>query len=165
MIVVILKSLSHVQLFVTPWTAACQVSLSLTISWSLPKFMSIESVIPSSHHILCCLLLFCLQSFPASGSFPMSCLFSSGGQSIGASASASVLSMNIQGWCPLGLTGLISLLSKRLSGSSLAPYFESINSSVLSLLNGPPLTSVHDYWKNHSFDCMYLCWQSDVFAF
>ena len=109
MIVVILKSLSHVQLFVTPWTAACQVSLSLTISWSLPKFMSIVSVIPSSHHILCCLLLFCLQSFPASGSFPMSCLFSSGGQSIGASASASVLPMNVKSITKSSIMNLLNI--------------------------------------------------------
>ena len=90
---------------------------------------------------------FCLQSFPASGSFPMSQHFASGGQSIG--VSASVLSVNIQGWFPLGLPGLISLLSKE---SSPAPQFESINSLALSVLYGPILTSVHDYWKNYSFD-------------
>ena len=77
---------------------------------SLLQFMSIESVMPSSQLILCRPLLLCLQSFPASGSFPMSRLFASGGQSIG--ASASVLPMNSQSWFPLGLTGLISLLSK-----------------------------------------------------
>ena len=75
----------------------------------------------------------------------MSWLFASGGLSIG--ASASVLPMSIQGWFPLRLTGLISVLSKGLSESSLAPQFESINSSVLSLLYGPTLTFVHDYWK------------------
>ena len=90
----------------------------------------------------------CFQSCPASGSFPMSQLFASGGQRIGASASASVLSMNLQGWFPLGLTGLISLLSKRLSkGFSPVPQFESITSLALTLLYGPNLTSVHDYWK------------------
>ena len=67
--------------------------------------MAIESVMPSNHLILCRLFSFCLQSFPASGSFPMSWLFTSGGQSIGASASATVLAMNIQGSFPLGLTG------------------------------------------------------------
>ena len=96
-----------------PWTAACQASLSSSISWSLPKFTSIESVMPSNHLILCCPLLLLPSSFPASGSFPMSWLFTSGGQSI--RASASVLPMNIQGWSPLGLIGLISLLSKELS--------------------------------------------------
>ena len=90
------------------------------------------------------------QSFPASQSFPMSRFFASGGQNIRASASASFLPMNIQGWFPLGLTGSISLLSSQ--ESSPAPQFESINSSMLSLLHGPTLTSVHDYWKNHSSD-------------
>ena len=93
---------------------------------------------------------FCLQSFPASGSFPLSQHFTSGGQSIGASASASVLQINIQGWFPLELTGLI-LPHKGLSSSSLAPQFKRINSLVLKLLYGPTLTSIHDYWKNHSF--------------
>ena len=96
----------------TPWTVACQAPLSSTISQSLLKFMFIESLMLSNHLILCH-PFFCLQSFPASDSFSMSWLFESSGQSIG--ASASVLPMNIQGWFPLELTGLISLLSKRLS--------------------------------------------------
>ena len=109
---VVVQSLSLVRFFVTPWTAACQASLPFTISWSLLKLMSIESVMPT---VLSSVVPFtsCLQSFPASGSFPMSWLFTLGGQSIGASASASVLSMNIPGWFPLRLTGLI-LLSKGL---------------------------------------------------
>ena len=88
----------------------------------------------------------CLQSFPASGSFQVSWLFASGGQSIG--ASASVLPMNIQGWFPLELTGLISLQSSDCQESSPAPQFKNINSSALSLPYGSALTSVHDYWKN-----------------
>ena len=84
-------------------------SLPFTISRSLLKLKSIESVMPSNHLTVCCPLLPRPQSFPASGSFLMSWLFTSGGQSIGASASASVLPMNIQGLFPLGLTGLISL--------------------------------------------------------
>ena len=111
----VVQSLSRVQLFVTPWIAAPQASLSFTISWSLLKLMSIELVMPSNHLILCCPFSSCLQSFLASGSFPMSQFFASSGQSIGASASASVLPMNIQGWFPLGLTGLSSLLSIGLS--------------------------------------------------
>ena len=99
------QSLSRVQLFVTPRTAACQASLSITNSWSLLKFKSIDLVMPSNHLILCCPLSSCLQSFPASGSFPRSQFFASGGQSIGASASASLLPLNIQDWFPLGLTG------------------------------------------------------------
>ena len=108
---------------------------------------------------------FCLQSFPASGSFPMSRLFSSGGQSIGVSASASVLPMNIQDWFPLdGLVGS-SCSPTDSRESSPTPQFKSINSSVLSFLYSPTLTSIHDYWKNHSFDYMDLCWQSNVSAF
>ena len=99
----------------TPWTAARQTPLSFTISWSLLKLMSIESVMPSNHHIPCCPLSSHLQSFPASGSFKMSQFFTSGGQSFGASASASVLPVNIQDWFPWGLTGLISLLSRGLA--------------------------------------------------
>ena len=109
------QSLSRVQLFVTPWTAAHQASLSITNSWSPCKFMSIKLVMPSNHLILCCPLLFPPPIFPASGSFPMGWFFASGGQSIGVSASASVLPMNIQDWFPLGWTGWISLQSKGLS--------------------------------------------------
>ena len=101
--------------FVTPWTAACQASLSITNSQSLLKRMSIEAVMPSNHLILCCPFSCCLQSFPASGSFPMSQFFAYGGQSIG--ASASVLPMNRQDWFPLGLTGLISLSNNTLDVS------------------------------------------------
>ena len=111
-----IQSLSHVQLFATPWTAAPKASLSITTSWSLLKLMCIESVMPSNQLILCCPLLLCLQSFPASGSFPMSRIFIPGGESIGASASASVLPKNIQGYFPLGWTDWISLQSKGLSG-------------------------------------------------
>ena len=94
----------------------------------------------------------CPQSLPASGSFQMSQLFASGGQSIGVSALASFLPMSIQDWFPLGWTGLISLQSKGLSKSSPTLQFKSINSSLLSFLYGPALTSIHDYRKNHSFE-------------
>ena len=107
------QSLSHVLLFLTPWIAARQASLSITNSRSSPKFMSIKSVMPSSHLILFCPLPLLPQSLPASGSFPLSQLFTWGGQSIG--ASASVLPMNTQDWSPLGWTGWISLKSKGLS--------------------------------------------------
>ena len=93
-VVVSVQSLSCVRLSATPWTAARQASLSITNSRSLPILMSLESVMPSNHLILC-RPFSCLQSFPASVSFPMSWLFTSGGQNIGASASASVLPMNI----------------------------------------------------------------------
>jgi len=109
------QSLTPVWLFVPPWTAAHQAPLSFTSSWSLLRFMSIESVMPSNHFILCCPFSSCLQSSPASGSFAVSQLFVSSGQSIGASASSSVLPMNIQGWFPLLLTDLVSLKYKGLS--------------------------------------------------
>ena len=106
------QSLSCVGLLVTPWTTARQVSLSINNSWSLPKPMSTESVMPSNHLILCRLLL--LPSiFPSVMVFSNK-LFTSGGQSIGVSASASVLPVNIQDWFPLGWTGLI-LLSRGFS--------------------------------------------------
>ena len=94
----------------------------------------------------------CLQCFPASGSFQMSQLFASGVQSIGVSASISVLPMNIQDWSPLGWTGWISLQSKELSRIFSNTTVQSINSLVLSFLYSPTLTSIHDYWKNHSLD-------------
>ena len=109
------QSLSHVGLFATPWTAAHQAFLPITNSQSLLKLMSIESVMPSNHLILCRPLLLLPSIFPRSGSFQMSQFFVSGGQSIGVSASASVLPMNLQDWFPLGWTGWISLQSKRLS--------------------------------------------------
>ena len=124
----------------------------LTISQSLLKLMPIESMKPSSHLILCCPFSSCLQSFPASGSFPMTGLFASDGQNIWVSASASVLPMNNQDWFPLGLTGWISLQSKELSRVFSNTAVRSINSSALSLLYGPTLTSIYGYWKNHSFD-------------
>ena len=110
-----IQSLSHVLPLLTPWTAAHQASLSITNSQSLLKLRSIESVMPSNHLILCYPFSSCPQSFPASGSSQMSQLFASGSQSIGVSASASVLLMNIQDWFPLGWIGWISLQSKGLS--------------------------------------------------
>ena len=111
--------------------------------WCHPTTSS--SVIPFSS---------CIQSFPASGSFPMSQFFALGGKSIGASALASVLPMNIQDWFPLRLDWLVgSPCSPRDSQeSSPVPQFKSINSSVHSFLYSPTFTSIRDYWKNHSLD-------------
>ena len=108
------QSINCVWLFATPWTSACQASLSITNSQSLLTLMSIASVMPSSHLALCRPLLgFNLSQHQ--GLFLRSQFFISGGQSIRVSASASVLPMNIQDWFPLGWTDLISLQSKRLS--------------------------------------------------
>ena len=109
--------------------------------WCHPTMSS--SVVPFSS---------CPQPFPASGSFPLSQFFTSGGQSIGISASTSVLPMNTQDWSPLGWTGWISLQPKGSQESSPTSQFKSINSSALSFLYSPILTSIHDHWKNRSLD-------------
>ena len=152
------QSRSPVPLFATPWTAAHQAFLSITNSQSLLKFMSIESVMPSKHLILSSpsplVVPFssCLQSFPASGSFQKSQLFTSGGQ---------ILEFQLQHqsfqWTPKtnllqdGLVG--SPCRPRDSQESYpTPQFKSINYSVLSFLYSPTLTSIRDHWKNHSLD-------------
>ena len=147
----------------TPWTAAHKSPLSFTISQNLLKFMSIGSMMLSNHLIICLHLLLLPSVFSSVRVYSSYWLFSSGGQSIG--ASASVLPMNIQGWFPLGLTGLISLLPKGLSRvfSSITVWKHQFCSA--QPLYGPNLTPIYGFWKNHSFDCMDLCWQSDVFAF
>ena len=109
------QSLSHVQLFATPWTAAHQASLYFTISQSLLKLMSIESVMPPNHLIICHPLFLLPSIFPSIRVFSNESPLTSGGQSIGVSASASVFPINIQNSFPLGLTGLIPLQSKGLS--------------------------------------------------
>ena len=107
---------------------------------------------------------FCLQSYPALGYFPVSWLFTSGGQSIGASASASVLPMNIQDWFPLGLTCSSSLQSKGLS--SIFSRTRIWKSQIFSAQPyGPTPIFVYDYWNNYSFDYTDLCQQKDVSAF
>ena len=110
---VVVQFLSCIWLFVTPWTTAHQASLSLSISRSFPKFLSIELVMLSNHLIIIHPFLLLPFIFPAS--VLLSQLFALGGQSVGASALASILPMSNQGWFPLQLTGLISLLSKGLS--------------------------------------------------
>ena len=124
-----------------PWTTACQAPLSTTISHSLFKFMSIESMVLRNHLILCCPLLLLPSVFSNIRVFSNDLLFTSGGQSM--RASVSVLPMNIQGWFPLGLTGLISLQSKELSR-----VFSSTTIRKHQFFG----TSDHDHWKNHNFD-------------
>ena len=144
------QSLSRVRLFVTLWTAGstCPSKIPRVYSnscplsqWCHPTISS--SVIPFSS---------CPQSFPASGSFQMSQLSASGGQSIGDSPSTSVLPMNTRDWSPLGWTDWISLQSKDSQEFSPTSQFKHMNYSVLSFLYSPTLTSTHDYWKNHSLD-------------
>ena len=134
----------------TPWTAACQASLSITNTQSLLKLMSIESVMPSNYLILCLPLLLPPSIFPSIRIFFFflkSQFFSSRGRSIGVSASASVLPVNMQDWFPLGLTGWISWQFKGFSRVFSNTTFKSINSSALSFLHSPILTSIHDRWK------------------
>ena len=139
---------SVVKLYLTPcdpMVAASQASLSSTISQSLLKFMSIESVMLSDHFNLCCPFLFCLTSFPASGSFQISWFFTLGGQRIGASVSESVLAMNIQGWFPLGLISLLYLKSKRFSKVFSSTTIQ--KHQYFSSFYGSTLTSIHDTGK------------------
>ena len=147
-ITVVDQSLSHVRLFVTPGTTKCQAPLSSTISRNLLIFMPIESVMLHNHLILCCPLLLLLSTFPNISIFPLSQLFASGGQSI--RASASILPMNIQDWFPLGLTDLISLLSKGLSrvfsNTQIGKHqFFGAQTSLWFTL-----TSIHDSWMDWS---------------
>ena len=150
--------LNRVQLFVTPWTAACQASLSITNSCSLLKLMSIELVMSSNHLSLCHPFLLLPSAFPESGSFPMSQLFLSGGQSIGGWTSASVHLMNIQDLFPLGWTGWISLQFKGL------PRVFSNTTVQKHQFFGPQLSlwsnsHIHqNFWQNHRFDYTDICW-------
>ena len=146
------QSLSCVQLFATSWTAPRQASCpSPTPGDYLDSCSSSQWWHPT---ISSSVVLFssCLQSFPESGSFQMSQLFASGGQSIGVSASGSVLPMNIQDWFPLGWIGWIPCSSRDSQESFPTPQFKSINFSALSSLHSPTLTSIHDHWKKHNFD-------------
>ena len=144
----------------TAWTAACQDSLSFTISWSLLKLMSIESVMPSKHLILYHSLLLQPSIFPSIRVFsnesvlcikwPNYWSFSIGPP------------VNIHNRFPLGLTALSPCCQRDFQEFSPTPQFKSINSSALSFLYSPTLTSIHDNWKKHSFDYSDLCQQSNV---
>ena len=150
----------------TPWSAASQASLSFSISWDCSNSCLLSSWCHPMISSSVVLFSSCLQSFTASRYFPMSQHLPSGGQSIGASTSALVLPMYIQGWFILKLTGLISLQLKGLSRvfSSTMIWKHQFFGSLPSLWSNCHIY-VHDYWKNHSFDYMDLCQQSNVSAF
>ena len=133
-------------LCLTPWTAARQASLSITNSWSSPKPMSIELVMPSNHLILCHSLLLLPSIFPSIRVFSNESTLHIRWPNVGVSASTSVLPMNAQDWSSLGWTGWISLQSTGLS------QFKSFNSLALSFLYSPTFTSTHDHWKKHNID-------------
>ena len=144
--------LSRVLLFGTLWNAARQAVLSFTNYWTCSNSCPLSQWCHPTISSYVIPLSFCLQSFLESGSFPLSQFLASGGQSIGVSASASGFPMNIQDWFPLGLTGRSPWYTRGSQESSPTPQFKSINSLALSFLYSPSLTSIHDYWKNHSFD-------------
>ena len=156
------QSLSHVQLFATPWTAARQTSLSITNSQSLPKLMSVELVMLFYHLILCHPLLLLPSIFPSIKVFSSEsalCIrwpkyWSFSFNISPCSEHPGLISFRMDWLDLLAVQGTLK--------SSPTQQFKSINSSVLSFLYSPTLTSIHDYWKNHSFD---LCWQSNVTAF
>ena len=158
------QSFSCVRLFVTPWTAAHQASLSVTNSQSLFKLVYwIGDAIQPSHPLS--------SPSPSASIFPSMRVFSNETDlrirwpKYWGFTSTSVLPVNIQDWFPLGWTGWISLQSKGLSRVFSNTTVQSINSLVLSFLYSSTLTSIHDYWKNHSLDETDLCWQSNVSAF
>ena len=147
-----IQSLSRVRLFASPWTAAHQASLSINNARSLPKPTSIESVMSFNHLSSAVLFSSSPQTVPDSGSFQMSQLFTSGGQSIRVSASASVLQRTPR--TDILYDGLVGspCSSRDSQESSPTLQFKSINSRVLSFLYSPILTSIRDHWKNHSLD-------------
>ena len=156
-LIVVVRLPSHVQLFSTPWSAAHQASLSFTISQSLLKLMSVELVMPSNHLIFCCPLLLPPSIFPSIRVFSSEvalCIRWPKDWSFSFSISPSN-----------EYSGLISLQSNGLLSVFSSTTVWKHQFSVLSLLYGATLTSVHDYCKNHSFDYMDLCWPSDVSAF
>ena len=161
-----IQLLSHVQLSVTPWTAACQASMSITNSWSLLKLISIQLAMPSKYLILCHSLLLRLQYFPASGSFPMGQFFTS---------VAKLLELLLQHQKQMLMMNYLGLISFRTDWFDLLEvqgtlqgllqhHSSKASSSMLSFLYGATLISIHDCWKNHSLDQTDLCQQSNVSA-
>ena len=148
------QSLSRVQLFATPWTIAHQASLSIANSRSLLKLMSIESVMPYSHLILCRPLLLLPSVFPSIRVFSSESVLCIRWPKYWSFSFNISLSNEHSGLISFRMDGLVgSPCSPRDSQeSSPTPQFKSINSSALSAIYSPTLTSTHDYWKNHSFD-------------
>ena len=147
------QSLSRVWLFVTPWTAARQASLFITNSWSSPKLMSIESVMPSSHFILCHPLLLLPSIFPSTRAFSNESALCIRWPKYWSFSFSIIPSKEIPGLISFRMDWLDLLaVQGTLKESCLTPQFKSINSLALSFFYSPTLTSIHDYWKNHSLD-------------
>ena len=152
------QSLSHVRHFVTPWTAERQASLSITNYWSSPKPMSIESVMPSNHLVLCRPLLLLPSIVPSIRVFSNESVLCIRWPKYW-SFSFSISPSNEYSWLISFRIDWIDLLAvQETQESSPTSQFKSINSSALSFLYSLTVTSIHDYWKNHSFDQTYLCW-------
>ena len=146
------RAMQHIRLPGPPLSPGVRSNSCPLTQWCHPTILSSVARFSS-----------CPQSFPESGSFPVTGLFASSGKSIEAAASASVLPMNIQDWFPLELTGLISLQSKGLS--RVLSNITVQKHQFFGALYSSTLTSIFDYWKNHTFDYTDFCWQSDVSAF
>ena len=156
--------LSHVRLFVTPWTEARQAPLSITNSWSLPKLMCIE-LMTSSHLILCRPLLLLTPIPPSIRVFSNESTLRMRWPKYWTFSFSTISSKEHSGLISFRMDWLDLFAVQETQESSPTPQFKSISSSALSFLYSPTLTCIHDYWKNHSFDYMDLCWQSDVSAF
>ena len=152
------QSFSHVWPLVTPWTTACQASLSTTNSCSLLKLMFIASVMPSNHLILCHLLLLPPSIFPSIRVFSSELVLRIRWPKYWSFSFSISPSNEYSGLISFRMDWLDPCSPRDSQESSPTPQFKSINSSALSFLYSPTLTSTHDYWKNHSFDQMYLCW-------
>ena len=163
-IVVVVQSLSRVQLFVTPWTAACKASLSFTISQSLLKLMSIQPVMPSNH-LLCDALLLLPSIFPSIRAFSNESALRIRWPKYWSFSFSISPSNEYSGLVSFRMDWLDLLAVQGTLKSLLQHHSSKVSIFLLSLLYGPALTSIDDYWKNHSFDYMDLCWQSDVSAF
>ena len=146
------QSLSCVQLFAAPWTAACQASLSFTISWSLLKLMSIELVMPSIYLILCHPFLLLSSIFLSIRVFSKESVLRIRRPKDGSFSFSTSLSNEYSGLISFRTDWFDFLVLQDSQESSLTPQFKSINSSVLSFLYSPALTSIHDHWKNHSLN-------------
>ena len=144
--------ISHVPLFVTPWTAARQASLFFTISQNLFKLMSIKSVMPSNHLILCRPLLLLPSIFASNGVFSNESVLRIRWPKHWSFSISIIPSREYSGLISFSMDWLDLLAVQGTQESSPAPQFKSINSSVLSFLYSPTLTSIHDYWKNYSLD-------------
>ena len=159
------QSLSRVRLFATPWTAACQASLSIANSQSLLKLMSVEWVMPSSYLILWRPLLCLPLIFPSIRVFSNESVFCIRWPKYWSFSFSLSPSNEYSGLISFRMDWLDLLAVQGDSQESSTPQFKNINSLALSFLYSPTLTSICDYWKNHSFDETDLCWQSNGSAF